>query len=95
MRRDCGHEIEAGGAFEFFGITPACPDCAETLSLYNDVRHAIAGNVYAMARLAEAGYIPGINPTLEDINQAGVVLYAQLTPTQARGIQEEDNKWRS
>ena len=87
--------VETSEAFELFGTIQDCSDCVETLSLYNDVRYAIAGNVYAIARLAKAGYIPGTNPTLEDINQAGVVLYAQLTPTQQEGLKERrDNKMK-
>ncbi len=64
----------------FGPTTGLCRDCAETITLYNDVFAAMAGDVRSMARLAEAGYIPSIQPTIADLNRAGNTLFAEMSP---------------
>lgn len=57
-----------------------CVECTDKRALYNDVFSAMAGNVYSLHRLAEAGLVPGLRPTLADLNRAGNVLHARLSP---------------
>lgn len=91
----CEHRIQEAQAHpegDFFGgIQGLCQDCGTTISLYNDVYHAMAGNVYAMARLAEAGLIPGSRPTLLDLEMAGRSLFARMSP-RTRAISEAEAK---
>ena len=86
--RECGHEIEVDDqvAAMFGPDWPACDECRETMELYTDARHAIAGNVYSLARLAKAGYIPGVHPTKADLDNAERAIYAQLTAKQQAAV---------
>lgn len=82
ITRECGHKQEIDedviGIFGEAGFTGLCPDCQSIRQLYEDVYLAMAGNIYSTQRLAIAGYIPGSNVTLGDLNRAGNVLFAQL-----------------
>ena len=85
ITRSCGHTTWIEDWYgELFGVTShettPCEECATAIARYNDVYLAMAGNVYATARLAEAGLIPGSRPTLLDLEMAGRTLWARLTP---------------
>lgn len=80
----CGHSAGDTAVFEsIFGDQfggQYCDDCIATKRLYDDMYMAMAGNVYSLARLAEAGLIPGIRPTLADLYRASNTLFARLSP---------------
>ena len=83
MKRECGCQMESGPFADLFGADlSSCPEHSVIKSLYDHVFFAMAGNVYSMASLAEAGYISGVRPTLNDLNQAGVRLFGLLSPEQ-------------
>lgn len=87
VTRICGHTQDVDDAIidinGIEGYISACQDCRDTASLYADVYYAMAGNVYSLARVAAAGLITGLRPTISDLDRAGSTLYARLTPQYA------------
>lgn len=77
--KNCKHNFDATDKFNGLFATPECPECRIIRSLYDDVWTAMAGNVYAQARLANAGYISGVKPTLASMYAAGNLLFEELS----------------
>jgi hypothetical protein len=82
-KRLCGCPVETGPFADLFGpdLGP-CRRHSEILSLYNHAFFAMAGNIYSQVALAEEGLIPGVRPTLGDMDRAATILFAQLSPEQ-------------
>lgn len=91
--RICGHtqdvDVDVIDIFGKGGFTKSCEDCAETESLYNDVYYAMAGNIHSLSRLVAAGLVTGLRPTLSDLDNAGKILYARLTPASAERLHQD------
>ena len=86
----CKHSV-ANEVTEFFGGQPApCRDCQEVRRQYRDVYLAMAGNVYALARLARDGLISGSGyPDLAALNNLGTRLHREMDPAYADAIYAE------
>mgnify|MGYP001559085497 FL=1 len=90
--RQCGHQTELGPATELFGdemFLGPCEDCADLARLYGHVESAMAGNVFSLAALAEAGLITPLRPTLANLNNAGRTIYVLLTPAMRERLHKE------
>ena len=89
-KRECGCPVEAGPLAELFGPDMgSCPEHRAALALYNHAYFAMAGNVWSKMALVEEGLIPGVRPTMGDIDRAATVLYARLSPEQRETDRKE------